>query len=395
MIHQNERHLLVVDDEPEIVQSIKRQFRKKYDVHGAYSADEGYMIMQTFPIQVIISDQRMPGKTGTEFFKTLKTEFPDAVRVILTGYADIKDVIASINDGHVFRYVTKPWDPNDLDWVVEQAFNHYELITQNKRLTKELKKANEELEIRVQERTKELETANQELKKLNALKDEFIGMAVHDLRNPLNSIMGFSRLLMDEPAILESEELTEYASFILKNSEHMLNLLNNLLDATRIQQGKFTISPQKIDIESSVSMVIKLNHRIGDEKNIRLTSNIDPGIPKIIFDPESFKQVLNNLISNAFKFSNSGTTVTVQARKIDKFVEISVIDQGQGIREDEIHRLFGEFQKTSTNATAGEKGYGLGLAICKKIVEAHGCKIGVESTYGKGSRFYFTAPIAE
>ena len=167
-------YLLVIDDEEEVLKSLKRQFRKKYEIFLANSGDAGYRIIAEQPIQVIISDQRMPGMTGTDFYSKIKTRFPYAIRLILTAFSDIEAVIAAINDGNIFRYITKPWDPAELDAVVKEAFEFYRVATENRKLAQELKEANERLEARVIERTAELEKANADLQSLNRQKDDLL-----------------------------------------------------------------------------------------------------------------------------------------------------------------------------------------------------------------------------
>ena len=155
--------LLIIDDEEEVVKSLKRNFRKKYQVHIATNAEEGYRLTQQFPVQVVISDQRMPGMKGTELFKKLRQERPDVVRLILTGYSDIDAIISAINDGSIFRYITKPWNPDELDAIVREAFELHELRANNKRLLHELQEANVTLEGKVEQRTTELTKINERL----------------------------------------------------------------------------------------------------------------------------------------------------------------------------------------------------------------------------------------
>jgi len=190
-------NLLVIDDEEEILKALYRQFRRSYHVYTANSAAEGLRIMTETPIQVIISDQRMPGMNGAEFFGKVKTEYPDAIRLLLTGYTDIQAMIAAINDGNIYRYIVKPWDPVELDTVVREAFERYNLIVQNRRLMTELREANARLEQRVAERTKELEQANAMLKEMINQRDALLGMAAHDLRTPITVLQGFAELLLD------------------------------------------------------------------------------------------------------------------------------------------------------------------------------------------------------
>ncbi len=383
--------LLIVDDEGEILKALKRQFRRDYDVYTARSAEDGYQIMRETPIQVIISDQRMPGMSGAEFFGKVKNEFPDATRLLLTGYADIQAVIAAINDGNIFRYIAKPWDALELETIVREAFDRYQLIVQNRRLVRDLQAANTHLEARIAERTEALESANERLQTLNAQKDAFLGMAAHDLRTPITVVQGFADLLVH--ARTSPEDQREFVAIIRETLDQMLNLLNDLLDITAIELGKLTLRQQTVNLRDFVNRIVKLNRYIGAQKQIALTAEFDTDLPPITFDPQRIEQVLNNLIGNAFKFSHSGTTVTVRVAHEDDRITFAVIDEGQGIRADEIDKVFGEFQRVSTKPTGDEHSNGLGLSICRRIVGLHGGEIGVESTLGVGSRFCFTLPL--
>jgi len=143
------KNLLVVDDEAEITKALRRLFRKKYRVLTAQSGAEGLELLQKHTIPVIISDQRMPGLTGSEFFAQAERTHPDSTRLLVTGFADINAVIDAINNGRIYRYITKPWDPEELQGIVAQAYERYELILSNRRLLRELQEANAVLETRV------------------------------------------------------------------------------------------------------------------------------------------------------------------------------------------------------------------------------------------------------
>lgn len=388
-----ERHLLVIDDEPEIVAALRRQFRRKYRVLTAYSAAEGHEVIATHPVQVIISDQRMPGMSGTEFYRLVKQDYPDAVRLILTGYADLQAVIAAINDGNVFRYIPKPWDPDELDTIVEQAFDHYDLIQRNRQLFRDLQRANEVLEQRVRERTAELEAANQRLMALNQQKDEFLGIAAHDLRSPLASIIGLMGMMIDSPPIREDRDLHEMFQMAKGMGEGMIDLLNNYLDVSKIARGSLHTRPEWVNVADFIHEAVRFNRLQAEKRSIRLTARIEGSSPLTVYDPGCLRQVFNNLVGNAVKFSEPETTITLTLKRKEGFLEAAVQDQGPGIPEGDAGRLFDLFAMGENRAACGVKGHGLGLAICKKIVEAHGGVIGVESEAGRGSRFYFTIPL--
>ncbi|MDL1899792.1 hybrid sensor histidine kinase/response regulator [Anaerolineae bacterium CFX9] len=383
-------NLLVIDDEEEILKALYRQFRRDYNVFTARSAEDGFKVMIETPIQVIISDQRMPGMNGSEFFGRVKNEFPDAIRLLLTGYADIQAVIAAVNDGNIYRYITKPWNPLDLSATVREAFERYHLIVQNRRLLIELQEANALLESRVAERTALLEDANARLAALNAQKDAFMGMAAHDLRTPITIVQGFIDLLLHPKT--PPGEFREFVMIIQETMQNMLNLLNDILDITAIESGNVALKPTKINVREFMDRIIRFNRMIGDQKQIHLELDLQPDLPEWTFDPGRIEQVLNNLIGNAFKFSFAETTTCVSVSQTPDGLSFSVRDQGQGIPADEIDKVFGAFQKVSTQPTGNEMGTGLGLSICKRIVELHGGRIFVESTPGEGTIFTFTLP---
>jgi signal transduction histidine kinase len=179
----------------------------------------------------------------------------------------------------------------------------------------------------------------------------------------------------------------------------MLNLINDLLDVTKIESGKLELRMKKIDLTQLLQENYAVNQMLAKKKQIELKLDIAPDIPSVEVDPERFNQVIDNLISNALKFSHPKTTVTIRLRslapkQLDK-VEIAVVDQGQGIPADEIAKVFDKFHRTSVQPTAGERTTGLGLAIVKKIVEALHGTIRIESQVGIGTTFYVTLPIAK
>lgn len=164
-LNEKRQNILIIDDEVEITKALVRQFKRRYNVFSTNSALEAISILEKEDINVIISDQRMPGMTGIEFFSSIKSRYPDIIKLILTGFTDINNVIDAINKGQVFRYITKPWNPEELDWTINEAFEKYELQVKNKELLIELSKTNVYLEEKVKERTEKLSELNEELTK--------------------------------------------------------------------------------------------------------------------------------------------------------------------------------------------------------------------------------------
>lgn len=386
--------LLVVDDEPAIVASIADQFRTRYRVLTATGAAEAQALWQREDVSVILSDHRMPGMSGAELLARSAVEHEDTTRLLLTGYADIEAVIAAVNDGKIYHYLVKPWKPGDLESVLAKAFERNRLLRERRKLTEDLRRANIELEAKVKDRTRELEEKNGLLEEMSLIKNQFLGMAAHDLRNPIGNIAIFAGMILDEEMTMSREEQLEMLGIIRAEAKGMLNLLGELLDISKIEAGKLGLHPEPTPLPSYVEETRKRHRLLAERKKITLTAEVAAGLPAAVFDRERIGQVLGNLLSNAFKYSPAGTAVVLRVRAAPGGVEFSVIDQGQGLPPKELPKLFGAFQRASAKPTGGEVSTGLGLCICKKLVEAHGGNIGVESEQGRGSRFWFTLPSA-
>ncbi len=239
---------------------------------------------------------------------------------------------------------------------------------------------------------RELAKKNSALDELNKLKNEFLGIAAHDLRNPLGVIMGYSDALLDESEGALSDLQKMMLQEILSSSRFMLGLLNDLLDLSAIESGKVKLELVKSDLVSLVKKNVGLNNVIAHKKNINIGFSKTDDVPEILIDPSKIEQVLNNLISNAIKYSRTGTGINVTISKSTTEIIVSVADQGQGVPKEEVNNLFKPFQKISVKSTSGEKSTGLGLSIVSNLVRAHNGKIWVESEVGKGSTFYFSLP---
>ena len=240
-----------------------------------------------------------------------------------------------------------------------------------------------------------LRQSNDQLRELNNQKNEFLGMAAHDLRNPIAVIQNSSSVLSRYSSENLSEKQKEFLKKIYDTSKFMLELLNSLLDISKIESGKLELEISKNNYPDFVRKNIEFNRFFATEKDISIDSVLSDDIPLVDFDRNKIEQVLNNLISNAIKYSHPNTMIRIEVLKEKDFVVTKVIDQGQGIPENELPHVFKPFQKASTKPTAGEKSTGLGLAIVKKIVEGHQGIIGVESEVGKGSNFFFRLPLLD
>jgi signal transduction histidine kinase/CheY-like chemotaxis protein len=236
---------------------------------------------------------------------------------------------------------------------------------------------------------KHLEEANRQ----NERKNQFLGMAAHYLRNPLGVILGYEQLLQEEALDILDEEQLDYLNRIHHASQFTLNLVNNLLEVAKIESGNLVLELKPAHLKPTITEAILLNRFLADSKQIQLHLDYDDNIPEMMVDASKIQQVMNNLISNAIKYSHPQTQVQISATLQQDEVLISVTDKGPGILEYELNKLFQAFSKTSVKSTAGESSTGLGLLICWQTVEAHSGKIWVESQVGVGSTFYVLFPL--
>jgi signal transduction histidine kinase len=231
---------------------------------------------------------------------------------------------------------------------------------------------------------------NERLVALNKDKDRYLGIAAHDLRNPLSSMRGLAELMIETP--LEPDQQREFLDTIHRTSDEMLHLVNDLLDTAVIESGKLELRRTDQDLPALVKRRVRHLEPHARQKQITLELDTSPG--RAAIDAARFSQVIDNLVSNAIKFSPQGTTVRIVMRVERDHFAFSVQDQGPGIPAEERQLLFRSFQKLSAQPTGGEKSTGLGLAIVKKIVDAHGGTISVDGEPGCGARFTATVPAA-
>jgi len=242
---------------------------------------------------------------------------------------------------------------------------------------------------------RDLAKRNAALERLDAQKNRFLGMAAHDLRNPLGVIGSYADLLAEEARGRWSPEHCEMLEAIAASSRFMLSLVNDLLDVSVIAAGQLRVEPVPLDLAEQAACAAKLNAVLAGRKGIDVRLHPAPGPLPCRADPAKIEQVLNNLLSNAIKFSPRGTTIDVRVLERDDRVGVEVADQGPGIPKQEQSRLFQDFGRTSVQSTGGEKSTGLGLAIAARIVKAHDGGIELESEPGQGARFRFWLPRVE
>lgn len=254
-------------------------------------------------------------------------------------------------------------------------------ISERKRLA-ELRNKSQEL---IEENRRALEASR--------LKGEFLANMSHELRTPLNAILGFAELLHDGKVGPLDETQKEFLGDILSSGRHLLTLINDVLDLSKIEAGKMTFRPENLQLSTLIQEVSDILREMVGRKRLRLKTEIDPGLDRVFLDPAKLKQVLYNFLSNAIKFTSEGGTVTMRAKTHGpEHFRLEVEDTGIGIRPEDLPRLFVEFQQLDSSSSKRFAGTGLGLALTKRIVTTQGGEVGVSSTPGEGSIFFAVLP---
>jgi signal transduction histidine kinase len=288
------------------------------------------------------------------------------------------------------RSVKVEIDSRDEIGRLANSFN--EMVTSLQENEAALQRHAEELERRVKERTQELQTANLELEAASRHKSQFLASMSHELRTPLNAILGYTELIVDQIYGEVPERIRDVLERVDKSGRHLLGLINDVLDLSKIEAGELTLSLSDYSMKEVVQTVITAVESLAAEKKLALKIAVAPDLSPGRGDERRIVQVLLNLVGNAIKFTEVGE-VRIQAQAADGAFLVSVSDTGSGIALGDQQKIFEEFQQIDDSATKTKGGTGLGLAIAKRIVEMHGGRIWVESTPGQGSTFWFTVPV--
>jgi len=240
----------------------------------------------------------------------------------------------------------------------------------------------------------ELARKNEELTHLDQLKSDFMATMSHELRTPLTSIIGYSDMLLSGMTGELNEKQSAFVDSILKGGESLLNLINDVLDLTKIEAGRLELNREAVDLRAALLGVLPVVKPRAQDKRIRISTFLPTDLPLVWADPGKLNQILLNLITNGIKYTHENGSVSVEARTMDDFVEIWVNDTGIGIAREDQDKVFQRFTQIDSSATRSQGGTGLGLAIVRELVELHGGAIRLQSKLGKGSSFIFTMPIS-
>jgi two-component system sensor histidine kinase/response regulator len=355
--------VLVVDDVMQNLQVVGTMLRNEgYDVLPAASGAQALERVRVRTPDLILLDLMMPEMDGLEVCQRLKAD-PSTRRIpviFLTASNEMEHLVKGFEVGAV-DYVTKP-------------FNGAELLA---RVRTHL----------------ELKHARERLREMNEEKNEFMGIVAHDLRNPLGAIQGYSEMILEEPD-LPREELESCVSRIRDTARRMSDMVRNLLDTNRIERGDMQVSLTAVDLGPLAKKLTESYHPRAAAKQQNLCLQQDDGPLIALADPNQVIQVLENLISNAVKYSPHGKEILVRVGRADGMVRCEVTDQGPGLSAEDQKKLFGKFARLSAKPTGGEHATGLGLSIVKRMVEAMNGRVWCESEPGRGATFIVALPLA-
>ena len=384
------KKILAVDDSPTFLQELTSQLRdENYDVVQVRSGAEALELLAVQSVDLILLDLEMPGLSGEETCRRIKaTPAGRAIPLlILTSRDDADAMVESMNAG------ADDYVPKSSDFEILKA-----------RLRAQLRRKQFEEESHAQELARaraallsEVQQKNAELVQANRLKTEFLANMSHELRTPLNSIIGFTEVLIDEKFGDLNERQRRYLTNVHQSGRHLLRLINDLLDQSKIEAGRLEVArqrcaPRHITYEAAMTV-----QPLADAKQITLVTDPRdaPRLPFVAGDMTRFRQVIYNLLANAIKFTPVGGRVEVRSELVagGAAVRTTVIDTGPGIPADEIARLFTPFTQLPGTRELHVTGTGLGLALSKNLVELMGGRIGVESEPGRGASFFVELPI--
>jgi two-component system sensor histidine kinase/response regulator len=351
--------LLVVDDNEMNRDMLSRRLaRDGYRVTTAEDGDQTLVLLQTERFDLILLDVEMPGLSGFEVLQRIRQKYSLAeLPVIMATARDTsQDMIVGFQNG-ANDYVTKP-----IDFPV--------------------------LLVRIQTQL--------QLKALAKLKDEFLQIASHDLKNPLGNVLMAAGLIVElvPPGETMTEEMHEMLSMITNQAKTMQRIIIDFLDFQALQDGQMRLERKAIQLNALADKVAAQNADYAVSKQIELHLSFAEQLPELMADESRLEQVIQNFVGNAIKFCPAEATVLVSTHLEDHTQILEVSDSGPGLTESALEKAFTKYAKLGNKPTGGEKSSGVGLAICKQIIELHGGKVGVRNNPNQGATFWFSLPLA-
>ena len=392
--------VLVVDDEESVVVTIKAILQLDgYNVATTTSGAQARAMVRDTEYDLVLTDLRLEDGDGLDVLKAVRESYPETVTIMLTGYASLESAIQALRAG-AYDYLVKPSEVEELRSTVARGIERRRLGQELRQRVAELADLNASLQQRIDEATAELKERYEQLKELDRMKSQFLSIASHELKTPITAMSGFlqvalrrvGRLSEGEAAAPVAEGLrgiTEQLEVVYRQTGKLARLVDELLDVSRIQTGRIEFRYGDVDLSelaNEVATRMQLTTTAHEISVRRDSENV------VTADRDHLEQVLNNLVTNAIKYSPSGGAITIDVRPDDGGVRLSVTDQGIGIPAEELESIFGLFYRSPDRAARDAAGMGLGLYISKEIVLRHGGRIWAESGGAKGSTLNVVIP---
>jgi signal transduction histidine kinase len=371
--------ILVVDDEPASVRAVCRALAEEHRVLSATSVAAGLGMLAAEPVALMVVDQRMPEMSGTELFAHCATQWPDIIRVLLTGYTDIESLLEAINAGHVYAYLTKPWEPQELRVVVRRGLERYDVEADRRRLLSELERA--------------LARVRREAER----KGRLLTLATHELGTPLH-------LLANSLAFIGDAGLPPQAGVWFDTAQRstawLARVAAQIASGARWHAGGIKLECRPLPLPSLLDDLQAMFRVMVETRRLTLQIDGSSECPPVFADRVWLGRALANLLSNAVRFTADDGIITIAVESTPGALRITVSDTGIGIDAGLLEHIFEPFSAaggdvqlhTSGRFEFGSRGLGLGLAIAKAILEQHGGSIAVRSQQGAGSHFTVVLP---
>ncbi|HEY4356306.1 MAG TPA: response regulator [Acidobacteriaceae bacterium] len=418
MSTQNDKdvRILIAEDSPTQAEQLRFLLEERgYSVMMAPNGRKALEAAMKERPALIISDVVMPELDGYGFCSEIKTneELRDIPFILLTSLASPNDVIKGLECGADF-FLRKPYDDEHLLSRIDSVLSNrnvragakkrgelevvlsgeHHSINSGRQQILDLLVSTYEEAVRINEElvgsNRELELRSREIQRASHFKDQFLSTMSHELRTPLNAVLGFSELLADARQGALTDRQRRYVNHIHVSGQHLLRLINDILDLSRIEAGRLQLTPEDVPLRMALAEVSDALQPLLDKRSHQLTHSAAPELVARA-DATRLRQILMNLIGNAIKFTPEGGKIEVSASQAGEFVRIDVRDSGPGIPPEEKQRIFEAFHRLQQSDKAAE-GTGLGLAITRSLVELHGGTLDLESELGCGSCFFFTLP---